>query len=214
MIDNKRILFDDEIRQNYKLQIIAGSDEAGRGAMAGPIVVATVILPATYQNPLIKDSKKLPESMRESLYEEITQIALDWKVAVYDSLAVDELNPKHASILGMIKSIEELSVKPEICLIDGEKLPISDYQTLQIIKGDDLSQTIAAASIIAKVTRDRIMKNYAKVYPQYNFDKHKGYCTKDHYQQLEIHGITEIHRQSYKPVKEAVLRDLLKQKGH
>ncbi|AUF83651.1 ribonuclease HII [Mesoplasma syrphidae] len=205
MIDYSRILFDENVRQNYDVETIAGSDEAGRGAMAGPIVVATVILPKDYKNPLIRDSKKLAENLRESLYEEITKVAIEWRIAIYDAKAVDKLNPKYASILGMINSIQQLAVKPDICLIDGEKISIASYQTIQLIKGDDLSQTIAAASIIAKVTRDRIMRKYAKIYLQYNFDKHKGYCTKKHCEELSKYGITEIHRKSYKPVKNIML---------
>ncbi|WP_026389724.1 ribonuclease HII [[Acholeplasma] multilocale] len=204
MIDNSRIDFDNQIRKDHNLEIISGSDEAGRGAMAGPVVVATVILPSDYQNPLIKDSKKINEVNRNKLYEEIIKIALDYKVEIFSAQQVDELNPKRSSVLGMINSIKKLKIKPEISLIDGEKLTEDGINSIQLIKGDDKSQTIAAASIIAKVTRDRMMIEYAKQFPNYDFDKHKGYCTKGHYQKLDENGITEIHRISYKPVYERI----------
>ncbi|AGR41972.1 ribonuclease HII [Spiroplasma diminutum] len=201
MIENPRYLFDQKIRSEYKVNLIAGSDEVGRGAMAGPIVVVSAILKPEYNNSKIKDSKLLNEKQREELFEEIKENCISFSICEYDSKFVDEFNPKKTSQIGMIDSIKKLDVKPDICLIDGENIELEGYQCIQIIKGDNLSLTIAAASILAKVYRDRIMNNYHIKYPEYNFIKHKGYCTIDHQQRVEQYGILDIHRFSYKPIK-------------
>ncbi|ASZ09306.1 ribonuclease HII [Mesoplasma chauliocola] len=208
MIDRSRILFDLNIKKEYKVNLISGSDEAGRGAMAGPIVAASVILPVGYENPLIKDSKKLNKVQRSILSDEIKNIAISYNIQVLDSNLVDEINPKKASQVGMIESIKNLTIKPEISLIDAEKINIDDFICLPFIKGDDLSQSIAAASILAKTARDQIMIDYAKIYPNYNFDIHKGYCVKDHLTRTKKFGVLPIHRKSYKPIKN-ILEDNL-----
>ncbi|QEH61645.1 ribonuclease HII [Spiroplasma chinense] len=200
MIDNSRFLFDKQIKQERNVSLISGSDEVGRGAMAGPIVVASVILKEDYFNPEIKDSKKIVEKKREALYDEIIQNCISYDIKVYDSKIVDQLNPKATSVLGMKESIKSLSIKPELCLIDGEKVELEGYETLKLIKGDNLSQSIAAASIIAKVFRDNIMKNYDITYTGYNFAKHKGYCTFDHIKRVEELGVLDIHRVTYSPI--------------
>ncbi|AOG60235.1 ribonuclease HII [Spiroplasma helicoides] len=200
MIDESRFIFDKNIKQQYQVKLISGSDEVGRGAMAGPIVVASVVLKENYFNPLIKDSKKLSEPQRESLYDEIINNCICYSIKSYDSKIVDKLNPKKTSIIGMTETIQDLKLKPELCLIDGENVFLDDYSFLKIIKGDNLSQSIAAASILAKVYRDRIMIDYDSKYEGYNFTSHKGYCTKDHIKRVETLGILDIHRMSYKPI--------------
>ncbi|AKU80069.1 ribonuclease HII [Spiroplasma turonicum] len=200
MINNSRFLFDKNIKEINNVELISGSDEVGRGAMAGPIVVASVILKPNYFNPLIKDSKLLNEKQRESLYEEIINNCITFAICEYNEKVVDELNPKKTSQLGMVDSIKKLRVKPELCLIDGEDIYIENYKFLKIIKGDNLSLSIACASIIAKVYRDRIMNMYHTSFPNYNFIKNKGYCTKKHIEALQSYGILDIHRLSYKPV--------------
>ncbi|ATZ18823.1 ribonuclease HII [Williamsoniiplasma somnilux] len=204
MIKRDLFEFDNLIRTNKDITYISGSDEAGRGAMAGPIVVASVILPKSYQNSLIRDSKKLPKKLRESLFNEIIEVALTYDIKIYDSEIVDKLNPKATSILGMQESIQSLKITPEICLVDGEKIEIDGFECIKIIKGDDLSQNIAAASILAKVTRDQIMVNYAKKFPHYNFEKHKGYCTLEHQSLVIQFGVLPIHRLTYAPIKKII----------
>ncbi|AVP49233.1 ribonuclease HII [Williamsoniiplasma luminosum] len=196
-----RILFDHKIRQQHQVRIISGSDEAGRGAMAGPIVVASVILPLDYENVEIKDSKLINEKQRKLLFDEIKKIALSYAIEIIPASVVDNLNPKQSSIVGMIDSIKKLSISPEISLIDGEKLNDPKINSLQLIKGDNLSQSIAAASILAKVTRDEIMKDLDQKHPGYDWTQNKGYVTVDHQERLKIHGISPEHRKSYAPVK-------------
>ncbi|ALD66186.1 ribonuclease HII [Spiroplasma cantharicola] len=201
MIENPRYLFDQKIREENKVNLISGSDEVGRGAMAGPIVVASVILKPEYNNFKIRDSKLLNEKQREELFEEIKQNCIAYSICEYDSKFVDEFNPKRTSQIGMIDTIKKLKIKPDICLIDGENIELNLCKTIKIIKGDNLSITIGAASILAKVYRDRIMNNYHLKYPQYNFIKNKGYCTIDHQNRVKEFGILDIHRFSYKPIK-------------
>ncbi|ASP28531.1 phosphoglucomutase/phosphomannomutase [Spiroplasma corruscae] len=200
MIINPRFEYDNKIRLNYKVKYISGSDEVGRGAMAGPIVVASVILKDGYNNALIRDSKLLTEKQRESLYEEILENCVSYSICEYNEKVVDKLNPKNTSKNGMIDTILNLSTKPDLCLIDGEDLEIDNYKFLKIIKGDNISLSISCASIVAKVYRDRIMNDYHLLYPRYNFIKNKGYCTKEHMNALREYGILDIHRLSYRPV--------------
>ncbi|AGY41633.1 Ribonuclease HII [Mesoplasma florum W37] len=202
MIDESRILFDSQIREKYKTDFISGSDEAGRGAMAGPVVVASVILPKDYKNCLIRDSKKLSKKQRKLLCEEIKSVAISYAIEIIEADEVDILNPKQASRIGMTKSIMNLKPKPDLCLIDAENIIIQEYVCAPFIKGDDLSQSIAAASILAKTTRDNIMLDYAKIYPEYNFESHKGYCVKEHVEKTKMHGVLPIHRKTYKPIKD------------
>lgn len=182
------------------LFLIAGCDEAGRGPLAGPVVCAAVILPKDYLNPMIDDSKKLTEKKREALFEIIKQDALAYDIQVIDVKTIDDINIYQASKLGMERALANLKIKPEAVLSDAMQLNISQPY-IPLIKGDAKSQNIAAASILAKVHRDHLMKEYDAIYPGYGFAKNKGYGTKEHCLALEKLGITPIHRRTYEPVK-------------
>ncbi|AHF58155.1 ribonuclease HII [Spiroplasma eriocheiris] len=190
----------DLLKQYPQVKIFSGSDEAGRGCLAGPLVAATVVLPSDYFNPAIKDSKKLTTYQREQLFVEITKVALDYAIYTVSVEQVEEMNPKQASIFGMEQTIQMLKIKPDLNLTDAEKL--SSYFNYQnIIDGDNLSQSIGAASILAKVTRDLMMVDYHKRYPVYNFKNNKGYGTKEHLMALQKYGLCPLHRKTYAPVK-------------
>ncbi|MEA4115660.1 ribonuclease HII [Mycoplasma sp. 744] len=184
---------------------ILGLDEAGRGACAGPIVIAGVILPKNYENNLIKDSKQLSSNQRKNIYQIIVKDALFYEIIILDNLYVDLNNPKQTSIDGMEKICNKLKNKCDLIITDFEKLNINYIKQINLIKGDQKSINVAAASILAKVTRDKIMLNYHNLYPQYYFDKHKGYGTKLHLEKIKIHGICPIHRLSYKNVKKFIV---------
>lgn len=188
-------------QQAYDLgkKYIVGLDEAGRGPMAGPLVVGAVIFPQGYYNDKINDSKKLTEKKREELYQIIIQEALAYQIEIIDVADVDRLNVYQASKKGMIDAIDHLSIRPDYALTDA--MPLGDVIEHQaIVKGDAKSLSIGAASILAKVTRDHIMNDYAKIYPEYGFEKHKGYPTKQHKEALKAYGVTPIHRRSFQPV--------------
>ncbi|MCP3896190.1 MAG: ribonuclease HII, partial [Bacteroides sp.] len=185
--------------QNKGVTRIAGVDEAGRGPLAGPVVAAAVILPSESIIDGLNDSKKLTEKKRDALYELVLAQA-DVGVGIVDEETIDSLNIYQASRLAMKKAVLDLSSEPEHVLIDGNMRIELPLPSTSIIKGDSRSASIAAASIIAKVTRDAIMVELHQRYPQYAFDKHKGYPTKLHIELLETHGITPIHRQSFGPV--------------
>ena len=189
------------------LTLIAGSHEAGRGPLAGPLVVAACILPKGYQHELINDSKKLTDKKRRMLYETIKKDALAYHIEVIDIETIDKINIYQASKLGMKICLEKLSIKPEAALLDAMNLDM-DYPVESIIKGDEKSLSIAAASILAKVYRDDLMIEYSKEYPQYQFDKNKGYGTKVHLEALDKYGITPLHRKTYEPVKSMLLPTL------
>jgi len=176
---------------------IAGLDEAGRGPLAGPVVAAAVILDKDIVIPGINDSKKLSEAKREFLYEEIKQKAAAVGIGIVDEKTIDEINILQATLMAMRIAIGNLSVKPDYLLIDAEKIRDVDIPQLAIIKGDSLSISIAAASIIAKVERDRILMGYDKEYPDYGFGKHKGYGTKQHMDCIRKFGLLPIHRRSF-----------------
>ncbi len=178
----------------------AGIDEAGRGPLAGPVVAAAVILPPGTRVAGLRDSKKLSPSSRERLEGEITARALSIGVGVIDEKVIDEINIYQATLLAMMKAIEGLSPSPDFLLIDACKLPNCPLPQQFIIKGDDLSFSIAAASVIAKVTRDRIMLEMDRRFPQYRFKDHKGYGTKVHRDALKLHGPCDIHRRSFRGV--------------
>jgi ribonuclease HII len=182
---------------------IAGVDEAGRGPLAGPVVVAAVILPNNYNNQEINDSKKLSEKKRNELYGEIIKNALAYKIIIIDEPTIDKLNIYQASKLGMINAIKGLKHPVDLVLSDAMPIGELKVEVVSIIKGDAKSISIAAASILAKVTRDQLMLELHKKYPQYGFDKHKGYPTKNHLKAIEKFGITKSHRLSYKPVANA-----------
>ena len=178
--------------------LIAGIDEAGRGPLAGPVVAAAVILPKGCLIEGVNDSKKLSEKKREKLYDDIIENAIAWGVGIKDNNVIDEINILEATRFAMHEAIENLQVKPDFIFIDAEKKVDTDkIPSLHIIKGDALSISIAAASIIAKVTRDRMMREYDKEYPEYGFEKHKGYGTKVHVEAIKEHGLTPIHRRSF-----------------
>ncbi|UKS54186.1 ribonuclease HII [Mycoplasma feriruminatoris] len=200
MIDRK--LFDDQIKKDHNITYLSGSDEAGRGCLAGPLVVASVILKPDYFNPLIKDSKQLNPKTRQILFDEIIKNCLDYQIIVISSEQVDKLNPLQASLLGFKTTINNLKITPQLSLIDGnQNIKLENIKTLPIIKGDDLSFSIACSSILAKVTRDKILDEYDQIYPNYGFKSHKGYCTKQHLLAIKKYGILDIHRKSYKPIK-------------
>lgn len=185
------------------LKYICGVDEVGRGPLAGPLVAAAVILDPN--NPIegLNDSKKLSAKKRSELLIEIKDKALAYAFEFIEPKVIDEINVYQASKLAMINSINQLNIKPDYVLSDAMPLNI-EIPCLSIIKGDTLSASIAAASIVAKEVRDEYMINIDKKYPGYNFKQHKGYPTKEHIKALNTLGVTEIHRLSYKPVKEAL----------
>lgn len=186
---------------------IAGCDEAGRGPIAGPLVIATCVLPNDFYDERINDSKKLTAKKRELLYDIIIENALDYQIIIYNEEIVDKLNVYQASKRGMEEGILNLKERPDIVLTDAMPLSI-DIPFESIIKGDAKSITIAAASILAKVTRDRIMIEYDKQYPEYGFKNHKGYPTKQHKEALEKYGVLPIHRKTFEPVKSMLSKQI------
>jgi len=176
---------------------ICGVDEAGRGPLAGPVCAAAVILPRGLVIEGLNDSKKLTEKRRESLYDVIISSAISYGIAFAGVEEIEELNILNASMLAMKRAIEKLDVKPALALIDGNKTPDAGLECRCVIKGDAKCADIAAASILAKVTRDRLMLEMAKKYPQYHFEQHKGYGTRLHYDALREYGPCEIHRASF-----------------
>ena len=185
--------------------LIAGTDEVGRGPLVGPVVAAAVILPKNYQLEGLTDSKKLTEKKRDKFYDIIMKEAISVGVGVVDAKTIDEINILEASRLAMKKAIMDLKVKPEYVLSDAMKLNNIDIPYTDIIHGDALSLSIAAASVIAKVTRDRMMYELDLQYPLYGFAKHKGYPTKLHLENLRKYGVLDNYRFSYKPVKEVLM---------
>ena len=180
------------------LNYICGIDEAGRGPLAGPVVVASCIMPRESFLEGVNDSKKVSQKKREKLYEEITNTAISWSVGIIDQKEIDEINILNATKKGLTESVRGLETKPKIILVDALK----DIDTLNIpfesiIKGDAKCYCIACASIIAKVTRDRIMEEWDKVYPVYEFSKHKGYGTANHIAAIKQNGICSLHRKSF-----------------
>ena len=186
---------------NNGINFIAGIDEVGRGPLVGPVVTAAVILPKDFYDERINDSKKLTEKKRELLYDVIMENALSVGIGMSSPEVIDEINILNATKKAMIEAINNLSVKPQHLLIDAVKLDIDIPQT-SIIKGDAKSQSIASASIIAKVTRDRMMVELDKKYPMYDFKHNKGYGTKKHIEALYQYGPIEEHRKSFAPVSE------------
>jgi ribonuclease HII len=185
------------------IKIIAGVDEAGRGPLAGPVVAAAVILPKNHTIKGLIDSKKLTAIKRENIYNEIIKVS-DYGIGIVSHKTIDRVNILQATFKAMNKAILNLNQKPDKSLIDGYGLPNQIIKNEGVIGGDDLIECISAASIIAKVTRDRIMLNIDKVFPEYGFAKHKGYGTKIHMESLKINKASLIHRKSFKPVKENV----------
>lgn len=181
-------------------QMICGTDEAGRGPIAGPVVAAAVILDPAQPIEGITDSKKLSEKKREALSLEIKEKALYWSIAQCDADEIDQINILQASLLAMKRAVEALPVAPSKVLVDGNKLPNLSVPAEAIVGGDALEACIGAASILAKVERDRQMFEWHALYPAYDFAKHKAYPTKAHLEALQIHGPCSIHRKSFGPV--------------
>lgn len=184
--------------------LIAGVDEAGRGPLAGPVVAAAVVLDPAQPIEGLTDSKKLTERQREGLFPIIQQRALAWAIGRAEAVEIDQVNILQATFLAMQRAVASLKINPELILVDGNQLPKFNSKTIAIIKGDLTEPAISAASILAKVTRDREMLTYDSQFPQYGFAKHKGYPTKAHFAALEKHGPCSIHRRSFAPVKDII----------
>lgn len=197
--DKENILRLKELDKHYIADgnIIAGVDEAGRGPLAGPVVVAAVILHEDTFIEGIDDSKKLTEKKRKKAYDEIKEKALAYSIIEISEKDIDRLNILEATKLGVKKAVESLDIKPEIVLTDALRDLDISFNYVPIIKGDAKSYSIAAASILAKVYRDERMKELAEKYPEYSFEKHKGYGTKMHYEALKKYGMSEIHRKTF-----------------
>ncbi len=200
-------LFKEERRFSKEFGIIAGVDEAGRGPLAGPVVTAAVILDLKKKIPGLNDSKKLTEKKREELFDIITKKAICWEIKIVSPEIIDEINILQATLHGMEEAVLSLKVKPDLCLIDGNKVPkrLVGFSKA-IVKGDAKIASIAAASILAKVTRDRLMHKLHKEFPQYNFKQNKGYPTKEHIAAIDKYGIIDCHRKSYKPIQQLTLK--------
>ena len=178
-------------------EYICGIDEAGRGPLCGPVVAAAVILPKDKYIEGVNDSKKLSPKKREKLYDDIKKEAISVGIGIVDVDIIEEINILNATKLAMIKAIKDLKIKPDYLLIDGNQLIDIDIEKQTVVSGDAKSESIAAASIIAKVTRDRMLINFDKLYPEYGFAKHKGYGTKIHIEAIKKYGLTPIHRKSF-----------------
>ncbi|MBR2304548.1 MAG: ribonuclease HII [Ruminococcus sp.] len=193
---NELYEFDREWRKEFAL--VCGCDEAGRGPLAGDVFAAAVIFDDDTVIEGINDSKKLSEKKREQLFDEIKEKAKAWAIATASVQEIEEINILNCAMLAMKRAVEQLGITPDICLIDGNKVPEGlPCEASAVVKGDSKSQSVAAASILAKVARDRYMKEQALKYPQYQFEKHKGYGTKLHYQMIDEFGPSDIHRMSF-----------------
>ena len=188
--------FEDEI-YNSGVSLLCGVDEAGRGPLAGPVCAAAVILPRDIDIPGLNDSKKLSEKQREALYDIIVRESLSYGIAFSTVEEIEQLNILQATFLAMNRAISQLSLKPELALIDGNRNTGIEMPSQCVVKGDSRCADIAAASILAKVTRDRYMYELAQEYPQYHFEKHKGYGTKLHYEAIREYGPSPVHRMSF-----------------
>ena len=200
-------LFEFETKASHQgFKNIAGIDEAGRGPLAGPVVAAAVIFPSQVNIPGLNDSKKLSTKKREELFPKIQEISVSYGVAVVNEKVIDKINILQAARLAMKQAVETLKITPGLLLIDGNQKIDSTLNQWAIVKGDSRSLSIAAASVLAKVTRDRIMDDYHKLYPQYEFNRHKGYGTKLHRNLIQEHGPCPIHRNTFKGVAEYINR--------
>ena len=180
-----------------EIQVICGVDEAGRGPLAGPVCAAAVILPKDLELPGLTDSKKLTDKKRRELFPLIQEQAIAYGIGLATEQEIDEINILQATFLAMQRALDQLAVKPDLALIDGNRQKDFGLPVKTVVKGDSLSANIAAASILAKVTRDNLMVEMAETYPQYGFEIHKGYGTKAHYAALREHGASPIHRMTF-----------------
>ncbi len=185
--------------EKYKdgFQVVCGIDEAGRGPLAGPVFAAAVILKKGQLIEGVNDSKKLSEKKREALFDKIINECVSYSIGSADEKEIDKINILQATFLAMQRALDGLTIKPDCALVDGNLAPPLDCSVTPVVKGDSKSASIAAASILAKVSRDRYMMEMAEKYPQYAFEKHKGYGTKLHYERIEKYGICEIHRKTF-----------------
>lgn len=191
-------IYDQNIRTQNGIQTLCGLDEAGRGPLFGPVVAAAVILPSDIEFEGLNDSKKLTPKKRDRLFDQIIENAVDYAIGRAEAKEIDDINILNASLLAMRRAVNQLKTRPDLCLIDGNQLRyFESYSAKTVIKGDATSACIAAASILAKVTRDREMESYAKQYPGYGFEKNKGYPTRDHYEALDKYGPTDMHRKTF-----------------
>ena len=186
-----------EIEDSLGLRLICGVDEAGRGPLAGPVCAAAVILPEHLQIPGLNDSKKLTDKKRRELFPVIQEQAIAYGIGLASESEIDEINILQATFLAMRRALDQLTVRPEIALIDGNRETDFGLPVKTVVKGDSLSANIAAASILAKVTRDNLMVELAQKYPEYGFEIHKGYGTKAHYEALRTYGPCPIHRKTF-----------------
>ncbi len=182
---------------NQGFKTVCGVDEAGRGPLAGPVYAAAVILPVGTEIQGLNDSKKLSEKKREELFEVIKDVAVSFSVGIATEKEIDSINILNATFLAMTRAINGLEIPADYAIIDGNRAPKSEIATETVVKGDGKVMSVAAASIIAKVSRDRFMLEMAEKYPQYQFQKHKGYGTKLHYEMIEKYGISPIHRKTF-----------------
>jgi len=194
----------------YKMgfNCVAGVDEAGRGPLAGPVFAAAVILPRRARLPGLNDSKKISPQKREKLFTEIKRIARAWAMGVATVKEIDELNIYHAALLAMRRAVHRLKKKPDYVLVDGFAVPGLPVRQMPLVGGDGLSASIAAASILAKVGRDRVMDVYHRRFPQYGFDRNRGYPTRQHLNALERFGPCSIHRQNFEPIKQLLRKGI------
>ncbi|UCD65255.1 MAG: ribonuclease HII [Candidatus Zixiibacteriota bacterium] len=186
-------------------QAICGVDEVGRGPLAGPVVAAAVILPPETEIKGLADSKKLTAMQREQVFEEIVEQGLKCAVGVIDHECIDRINILKASLMAMRRAVMELKESPDIVLVDGSHcIPKIAHPQFAVVSGDSRCRSIAAASVVAKITRDRIMDKYEKLFPSFSFSKHKGYPTPEHLEELRAYGPTEIHRKTFRPVADLI----------
>lgn len=177
--------------------VVCGVDEAGRGPLAGPVYAAAVILPDGLEDMGINDSKKMSEKKREALFDIIIENATAYGIGFATETEIDEINILNATFLAMRRAVEAMGVKPDLVLVDGNRKPNTGYEEMTLVKGDAKSISVSAASILAKVSRDRYMKDLAQRHPEYKFEQHKGYGTKLHYEMIEQYGILPDHRRSF-----------------
>ncbi len=197
-LQNLKKIEEEIYSKNENIKYICGIDEAGRGPLAGPVVVASVIMPHDSMIEGVNDSKKVSEKKREELYEKIIEESISYGVGIMDHNEIDEYNILNATKMGLTNSLKELTVKPDLIVVDAlNKIDTLGIPYKSIIKGDALRYSISAASIIAKVTRDRIMRQWDEVYPMYGFQKHKGYGTAAHIAAIKEYGLCPIHRKSF-----------------